>query len=193
MPYADQTQLIADYIPDAKSAAEIAAVGRILASVSAFVDTYCDRASGYFNPAGGSATDKRVRGEGHRFLRLPVHVFGSIAAVKILGSVVDPANYYESDRNGWLYREEGSWPIDFGLGNQNTWECDRVYVVTARWGYAATPLDLQEAVRQTVAAIWEKQKGVLGEVTPEGFVVERTMPLFAREVLNSYKARPFEI
>jgi hypothetical protein len=57
----------------------------------------------------------------------------------------------------------------------------------------ATPADLSEAVRQTVVRIWEAQKGVLGEVTPSGFVIERAMPVFAKEVLDRYKARPFEI
>lgn len=193
MLYADQTLLIADYIPEAKSAGEIAAVGRILASVSAFVDTHCKRVPGYFSPAAEEPSDKRVRGEGQHFLRLPVHVFGSIESVKILGSTIDSANYYESDRNGWLYREEGAWSLEQGLGNQNIWEDGRIYTVKARWGYEATPADLSEAVRQTVKAIWERQKGVLGEVSPEGFVIERAMPLFARDVLDRYKRREFEI
>jgi hypothetical protein len=34
---------------------------------------------------------------------------------------------------------------------------------------------------------WEAQKGVLGEVTPSGFVLERTMPLFAKDVLTDTK------
>jgi hypothetical protein len=193
MPYADQTQLIADYIADAKSAAEIAAVGRVLDNVSAFVDTYCKRPAGYFSPAGVTATEKRFRGEGCHFLRLPVHVFGSVTAVKLYGTVIDPANYYESEKNGWLYAEDNGAGFIEGFSWHDRWENGEVYKVTARWGYEATPKDLQEAVRQTVKAIWQQQKGVLGQVSPDGFVIERAMPLLAREILDRYKRREFEI
>lgn len=307
MAYADKDQLIADYIPDARSAAELAAVDRILAGVSAFVDTYCRRTAGYFAGVGATPgnkqkirvsvsaaiqapgnvnltvaaaglsgsprtvsysattfdtsdtiaaglrtlaaadsvlnafftitntgnqidlearnyaandltmsatvfspfiggavavtttnsttlvtgsynapTEKRLRGEGKNFLRLPVHVVSTIEQVTLYGTVIDSALYYESDKNGWLYRE------DLGL-TDSLWEEGLTYKVTARWGYAVTPLDLSEAVRQIVVAVWERQKGVLGEVTPNGFVIERAMPLFAREVLDRYKRREFEI
>lgn len=193
MPYADATQLIADYIPDAKSAAEIAAVGRILASVSAFVDTYCRRESGYFTAASVSASDKRIRGMGERFLQLPVHVFGSITAVEVYGTAIDTANYYESDRNGWLYTENTASNLIEGFGRYDLFEDGEIYTVTARWGYESTPADIAEAVRLTTKAVWESQKGVLGEVTPDGFVVERALPLFAREVLDNYRRREFEV
>lgn len=316
MAYADLTQLKADYLPDATSAAESSAVARILDNVSAFVDTYCKRAAGYFtgigatpgnlqkirvavvspginqmgtvslqitaaglsgsprtvsttatigqgtdaiatnlraaaaadsvvnafftisgtgsnidlekktyavNDAtmsalvfapffGGAAditqtsstvlvpgtydapTEKRLRGEGRNFLRLPVHIFGSIESVKLNGTVIDSANYYESDKNGWLYEETNVWSENDGFDPDcPLFENGRIYKVTARWGYAVTPLDLQEAVRETVTRLWETQKGTLGQITPNGFVIERALPLFAREVLNRYKKREFEI
>jgi hypothetical protein len=193
MAYADLTQLKADYLPDVTKASEIAAVTRILNNVSAFVDTYCRRTAGYFNPASDTATEKRFRGEGENVLRLPVHVFGSIDQVTIDGQVIDTSNYYESDKNGWLYREDAVWLVDEGFAPYQLWEAGRTFKVTAKWGYEATPADLQEAVRQIVVSIWERQKGVLGQVTPEGFTIERAMPLLAREVLDRYKRREFEI
>jgi hypothetical protein len=196
MAYADKNNLIADYIPDAKSASEIAAVGRILDNVSVFVDTYCKRLPGYFNPSPDDPTERRVRGEGKHFLRIPYHVFGSIEQVTLLGQVVDPATYYESDKNGWLYYENTGLHLERTFAEdcrEWRWYEDQVYKVTARYGYAETPLDLQEAVRQTVERIWKTQRGVLGEVNPSGFVIERTMPPFAKDVLDRYKKRPFEI
>jgi hypothetical protein len=195
MAYADKDQLIADYIPDAKSAAEIAAVGRILDSVSAFVDTYCKRLPGFFNASPDDPTEKRVRGEGEYYLRLPVHVIGSVESVTLNGTDIDTADYYESDKNGWLYLENNSFGLErtFEVANCRQWIDTAVYKVTARWGYDATPLDLTEAVRLTVLRIWETQKGTLGQITPGAFVVERALPLFAREVLDKYKKREFEI
>jgi len=193
MAYADKDQLIADYIPEAKSTTELAAIGRILDNVSAFVDTYCRRTPGYFDPAADDASERRFRGDGENFLRLPVHVTGSVEQVTIDGQVIDTSNYYESDRNGWLYREDAVWLVNEGFTPYQLWEAGRTFKVTARWGYEATPVDLTEAVRQFVARIWETQKGVLGQITPDGFIVERAMPLTVREILDKYKRREFEI
>jgi hypothetical protein len=196
MTYTDKDQLIADYIPEATKASEIAAIGRILDNVCSFVDTYCKRRSGYFNPASNEASIKRIRGEGNHFLRLPIHVFGSIDSVTLYDTEIDSQSYYESDKNGWLYFETAGLDLEentFVVGNSSSWCDGEIYKVTARWGYEATPADLQEAIRQTVTRVWEAQKGVLGEVTPNGFVIERAMPLFAREVLDRYKRREFEI
>lgn len=132
-------------------------------------------------------TEKRVCGEGEHFLRLPVHVPGTIEQVSLHGGVIDSAHYYESEKNGWLYYDGDTYD------RSDYWIDGALYTVKARWGFAATPLDLEEAIRQTVARIWQAQKGVLGEVTPNGFVIERAMPLFAREVLDRYKRREFEV
>lgn len=193
--YADKDLLIADYIPEAKSNAEKDAIGRILGSVSTFVDTYCKRVPGYFNPSPAEPSVKRVRGEGDRFLRLPVHVFGSITLVTFDEQTIDSADYYESDRNGWLYLENNGFGLEhtFFAACENRWYPDAVYKVTARWGYAATPADLTEAVRLTVLRVWETQKGTLGQITPNGFVIERAMPPLAKEILDRYKRREFEI
>jgi hypothetical protein len=195
MPYADRDQLIADLLPKNTSAAEKDAIGRLLDGVSAFVDTYCDRPAGFFDPSPEGATMKRVRGEGKHYLRLPLHVFGSIESVTLYDEEIDSAEFYESEKNGWLYYE------NIGLGLENTfrdclrgdWYRGEIYKVTARWGHAATPNDLQEAVRQTVTRLREVQKGTFGQITPSGFVIERALPLFAREVLDRHKRRQFEI
>lgn len=187
MAYADIDQLKADYLPDLKSTAEIAAVTRTLDNVSSFVDTYCRRTAGFFSPSAEAPSEKRVRGEDENFLRIPLHVFGSIDQVTENGIAIDIDLCYESDVNGWLYLDSDLLP------KEPSWTDGQIYKVTARWGYAATPADLQEAVRQLVVKIWETQRGVLGQVTPNGFVIERAMPPFVREVLDRYKKRQFEI
>ncbi|MBS1797456.1 MAG: hypothetical protein JSS81_26775 [Acidobacteria bacterium] len=195
MPYADKDQLISDYIPEAKSNAEKDAIGRILDGVCAFADSYCRRAPGYFNPSPADPSVRRVRGEGMRFLRLPVHVAGSVSLVTFDGQTIDTADYYESDKNGWLYLENNGFGLErtFFAACENRWIPEGLYKVTARWGYPATPADLEEAVRLTVLRVWETQKGTLGQLMPSGFVVERALPPLAREILDRYKRREFEI
>lgn len=195
MRYANLENLIADYLPEAKSEKEIAAVGRILDNISSFIDTYCRRPAGFFAPV-SEENEKRVRGEGKHFLRLPVHQFGTVTQVKTNGgTVISSAAYYESEKNGWLYAEEGSRSpeLSFDSCSSNVWEDSAIFKVTAKWGYAATPPDLEEAVRLIVVRIYETQRGSLGQITPSGFVIERLIPPAAKEILDFYKRREFEI
>jgi hypothetical protein len=194
MHYADLENLIKDYLPEASKPAEKESVGRILDAVSAFVDSYTKRPAGFFNPSPADPTMKRIRGEGERFLRLPVHVKGTTEA-PITVENVSSTLFYESDGKSWLYFEDSTFGFDddFDCCSSRIWQNGRAYKVTARWGYAATPADLSEAVRQIVVRWYETQKGTLGQITPNGFVVERDVPKSAKAILDSYKKREFEI
>ena len=202
MRYADLDNLIADYIPEATSDEEVAAIGRILNSVSAFVDSYCRRPAGYFYPAPVVADAptpgqiKRVRGEGHHFLRLPVHIFGTVESVTLDGSVIDSSLFYESEKNGWLYLEESNFYSERRFNEFDIyrfWYDRSIYKVTARWGYEVTPLPVVEAVRLIVARIWSVQKGTIGQVTAEGFIQEKLIPQAAKDLLKMFIRREFEI
>lgn len=196
MPYADLNNLIADYIPEATSDEEIASVGRILNSASAFVDRYCKRGDGYFVPSPNDPTMKRVRGEGMNYLRLPVHVFGSITQID--GDDFSDLSLflYESEKSGWLYFESDEFgnESDFVTGYRcKRWTAERVFKITARWGYAATPPPIVEAVRLITARIWQTQRGTIGQTTVEGFIQEKLIPQAARDLLQSFVKREFEI
>ena len=195
MPYADLDQLIRDYLPEAKSTNERASVSNILDGVSSFVDSYCKRLPGFFTASPNLPAVKRVRGEGERFLRLPVHVIGSVTQLTFYEQIIPTTDYYESDKNGWIYLENNGFSSErtFLEAGTNRWFFDAPYKVTARWGYAETPKDLQEAVRQTVARWYETQKGTLGQITPNGFVIERDLPKSAKLILDNYKKREFEV
>ncbi len=198
MRYANLDNLIADYIAEATADEEKDAVERILDSVSEWIDLYCKRAVGYFAASPAEVSVKRVRGEGQNFLRLPVHVFGSITKVETsYGSTIPPGAYYESDKNGWLYAEDGSaeslYPeASFDLCSPTIWADGATFKVTARWGYVATPLPVVEAVRLIVARIWSVQKGTIGQVTVQGFINERLIPSAAKDLLKPFIRREFE-
>jgi hypothetical protein len=198
MRYADIDNLIADYIPEAKSEKEKTAIGRILDSVSEYVDVHCKRVAGYFSPSPDAPTVKRLRGEGQPFLRLPVHVFGSITEVKTAyESVIAPGAYYESEKNGWLYAEDDSlyslYPeASFDLCSPTIWADGQTFKVKAQWGYAETPKPVAEAVRLITARIWSTQRGTIGQTTPEGFIQERLIPTAAKDLLKPFIRREFE-
>ena len=208
MPYADLDNLIADYIPEATSDEENAALGRILDNVSAFVDSYCKRPTDYFKSSYEHAAEgtqppeytpetaiKRIRGEGYHFLRLPVHVFGSIESVSLNGREINSESYYESEKNGWIYFENDAFGLEdtFSLCSNNHFFDGVTYFVAAVWGYENIPLPIVEAVRLIVARIWSVQKGTIGQVTAEGYIQEKLIPQAGKDLLKPFIKREFEI
>lgn len=184
--YAVQSELIADYLPEVTSAAELAALVRILAAVTAQIDSYCDRPVQYFAPASSTASARIFRGNNKHYLQIPVHN-GLVSTVtgSELGQAVTVESWEET--GGWLYRV---FPND---GPFRIWRGDIDYTVTAKWGYAATPLDVAEACRQLVVHYFERQKGTIGQVTPNGFVIERDMPPSVKTLLEPYVRKEFEV
>lgn len=191
--YADIDDLIADLMPELTSQDEIDAIERTLAGASAFVDRYTGRPAGYFLPASNTATARNFRGEGRRALRIPAHVRGSVTVAGI-----EASTYYESRDLGWLYFNAEVAPETGEAGSfddYRIWQKGKLYTVTAKWGYSATPDDIAEAVRQIVVRWYKTARGAFGadQVTPTGFVVERDVPASARVILDTYRKREFEI
>lgn len=195
MAYADLENLIADYLPEATKDEETAALERLLDNVSAFVDSYCKRKSGFFSP-NNTETTIRAYGEGERFLRLPVHQFGSITEVTYRGSVISQADYYESDKNGWLYLEDdnNSPETSFDFCSNLRWYEGETYRVKLKLGYAETPKAIQEFCRLAVKSIWESQQGTLGQISPEGFALKAQLfPPDLLLMIAEFRKREFEI
>ena len=196
--YADLDNLLADYLPEATKQSEQDAIGRILDNVSAFVDSYCRRSSGYFSaaPEEAEATERRFRGEGHHFLRLPVHVLGSIESVTVSGMEIDSESWYESEKNGWIYYENNSIGLEntFSFANSCQFYEGQIYKVTAVWGFEQIPLPVQEFCRLATKSVWETQNGVLGQISPEGFALKAQLfPPDLLLMLEQFRRREFEI
>jgi hypothetical protein len=190
--YADLDLLLADLLPELKSDEEKDAVERTLDAASLFVDSYCKRPIGYFSPSPNLATIRYFIGEGTSFLRIPEHVRGTVSV-----AFVDSSAWYESEQ-GWLYSMnafDGFFEYESSGRNQYPlWVKNKRYAVSARWGYASTPDDVREAVRQITVKWFQTSRGIFGtsDVTPAGFIVERDLPLSARAILDNYVKREFE-
>lgn len=144
------------------------------------------------------ASTRRYRGKGKNYLQIGRHVAGSAT---IPGT--DSTLYYEHPENGWLYAVDNAAVAGVGGNDQynsfdaNFNKCffakDALYLVSARWGFASIPMDITMATKQIVQQIWDRGQGVIGEVTPSGFVVEREIPLTARAFLQRWVRREFEV
>lgn len=178
----------------ADDTAGIARVGSMISAASALVDSYTLRPAGYFGPAGASATARRYRGNNSNFLQIGRHIRGTVTIQN-----VETALFYEHESNGWIYSIDNAavagsladYPgtvrpaIMFARG--------ALYVVSARWGFVAVPPDIDFAVRLIVQHLWDRGKGVIGQITPSGFVIERDIPPTARLILDNWKRREFEV
>lgn len=195
--YADINELIADVLPNVKpgNAPQVATITRITDSVSRFIDGYCDRPENYFAALGiGSpATPRRFRGRGKNFLPIARHVAGSATVTNF-----EVGGFYEHPINGWLYINNDAAASGGGYGDplpgdEPGFADGALYIVNARWGFEATPTDIRLATEQIVGQIWDRGQGVIGEISPTGFVIERDIPLTARAFLDKWIRREHEI
>ncbi len=184
--YASLEELISDCLPEVKSAGERDALARFLAAASRAIDAGCKRPAGYFAPSPAQPAPRSFYGENTNYLRLPVHVAGSIdleTGVEVAGHPV--RNWVE--QSGWLYQTRG-------LGKLGgVWVRGVEYTVRARWGYAATPADIVLACKDLATHYFAKHRGVIGQTTPGGFVIERDMPPTVKGLLVEYRRKEFEI
>lgn len=197
--YFDTEQLIADKLSDVTAEADVESLERLGLAVSRFIDNYCKRPVDYFAamPTGEDTpakTVRRFRSTGERFLRIPRHVAGS---VELTNPAIAADRFYESEANGWLYpaTQPGVVGDDYfaGDGVGQVFLNGALYEVTAHWYFAETPADILEAGKQIIESIWAKGKGVIGDVSPDGFVIDRAIPLTAAAMLKPYIKRQFEV
>lgn len=207
--------VIADKMPEllpatggGANAADVTTVTHICEAVTAFIDSYTKRRSGYFSApiySGGppvieAGTERIYRGEGQKYLRIGVHVPGTVLITK---PVMSAGATYErpDDPHSFLYAkdlfggtlEDGYFDEIDEEQIKNFFRSGWSYTVKAVWKFPATPPDILEAGGEIIKTIWDKGKGVVGEVSPSGFVVERAIPLTAAAMLKPYIRRPFEI
>jgi hypothetical protein len=186
MIYATLDELISDCLPEVKSTAERAVLGRFLEAASRAIDSQCRRPAGYFAPAAEQPSPRYFSGEGTNYLRLPVHLAGSIdleTGVVVAGHPV--RNWVE--RGGWLYQTQGLGRLG-GL-----WVRGVEYTVRARWGYEATPADIVYYCKELATHYFNKHRGVIGQQLPSGFVIERDMPPTVKSGLVPYRRKECEV
>ncbi len=178
-------------LDDDDTAARITA---LVAAASGMIDKFCKRPEGYFQARGAeaTATDRRIRGEGKRYLRLG-RWFGETPT--FTSPVVSANSYYTNDENGWIYYNDTPPNDEFLPGSRGDefFGRDSLFVVSAKWGFETTPDDIQMSAALIAGKMWDVGKGVVGEISPSGFVIERDMPPVAKTMLNGWIRREFEI
>jgi hypothetical protein len=220
--YATEAETRADVLSEVKDddTEAIASIDRLLEATSAFIDQYCKRPNAYFvpvtpttpavvadpdadppveaSPAIYTGTLRRYRGTGSNFLQVGRFVPGTATVQNIAAELF----YENQDRGSFLMATDnagvaGSGYADDDLSNYSVsgrlFAQGSLYLVTAAWGFEATPPDIVMATKQIVQQIWDRGKGIIGQISPTGFVIERDIPLTAKTFLDGWIKREFEL
>lgn len=128
-------------------AAEGETLDALIDSASRMIDRLCGVSNGYFEAADTAATDQSIEGTGTAWLRLPPIAepidpaadvaYASGATLPTFRQVRDELGFY------WLICNEGQ-----------CWAANDQVVVTAKWGFDETPLEIQEAVIELAIATY---------------------------------------
>lgn len=145
--YVTTAQLKAAGIGDDAASADT--VWDLLAeAVSRLFDRECEVADGFFNAAPGSGvTLKSYTGNGTKFLKVFPYIGATITIVDINGT-----DYFEALAADRQYAErDGYLVFNFEISK------DTPIDVTARYGFAAIPADIQQACIEQALAMWRKK------------------------------------
>jgi hypothetical protein len=176
------------YLPQVSSDEDKAALAEIITRVSRRIDAYVTdgRAENYFAPAADEASEITVYGDDMSLMLLPAFVPGSVS--KVLGlHGVEIMNFVE--RNGGIQLTDAAGSVSRGLFFGE----GIAYKVTARWGLAALPGDINEAALQLTVRTYRSKdeafSGVIGGLRTDGSIIERAMPAAVKEALDVHRRK----
>lgn len=220
--YATEAETRADVLSEVKDddTAAIASIDRLLEAASAWIDQHCKRPNAYFVPVVptvvGVEADpdadppveavaavyptfvRRFRGTGSNFLQVGRFIPGT-ATIQNVGSEL----FYENqERGSFLFAVDNAGVAGSGLDAEDLsnysmsarlFAQGALYNVTAAWGFVETPAPIVMATKQIVQHIWDRGHGIIGTLSPTGFVIERDIPLTAAAFLEPFIKRQFEL
>lgn len=134
---------------------------------SRLFDRLCEVEAGFFNQAlpyvdedNDGTTEKIFYGNDIDMLQLPPYV-GEIVAANIL---IDDAQIEDEFRisNGFLYNREKQYE------KYKVFSSDNEIKITARWGFAAVPADVQMVVRELAVYCWRNRDSHFSRISDTG-------------------------
>lgn len=123
---------------------------------SELFDLVCGVETGHFNPASLTATARTFYGNGTNFLKLDPYVSGSLNATLSYPSGYTALDYVErwDIERPYLVITDSTGVLSSRSSFYNGWYCGVPITVTARWGFAATPAPVKQAVIKLMAEMW---------------------------------------
>ena len=128
---------------DSLSAQELGKIQLLLPAASRAIDRLCEVSDDYFAAASNTASDRTFYGSGTRYLYVGPH--NSVIAagdVAFTDSGLTVPTFTE--RNDYLVAQAGF-----------CWDWEEMLTISAKWGFAAIPADIQQACAEMALAIWQ--------------------------------------
>lgn len=171
---------------DPKDDATAAQLEEMITRASRRIDAYVtdNTLTGYFAPSPQEPSVRKLRGRDVSFLHLPLHVAGSVTAVTVPEPFQVPEFAYENDRLVCVDQ--------YGIRTRRARFVEGVpYSVTARWGFAAVPGEIEEACLQLVVRTFRAKddgfSGVIGAIKRDGSMIERALPAPVKDILDGQR------
>jgi hypothetical protein len=158
MDYGNIDDLIRGYLPAVTSDEDKATLAGMITRASRTLDIRTRREENAFAPAPEESAERTFYGEDSAVLRVSEFVAGSIESATGPSGRTPPA-YVEFRRLKIVGLHSAT--SDKILTPRVVWERGVPYVVTARWGFQATPGPIVEGTYQLVRAWWREQGGDL--------------------------------
>lgn|GEM_PF-5677280 len=186
MDYATLEELLG-YLPSVTSDEDKGVLAAMITRGSRAIDTYTRRDPETFAPAPTEASARRFYGADSAVLLLSEFVADSIEEVTAPTGYM-PEDYVEF-RRGQI-RGLHTATTDKILTPRVVWKKGVPFTVTARWGYAAIPADIKEALMQLVVRWWRSKDeafaGVIGQVGTDRTIIEKGFPSGVKTLLGPY-------
>jgi hypothetical protein len=166
---------------------------KVIARASRIFDQECNVEPGYFEVAGVSPTNKTVYGDGGNFLRLLPYVAGSLNATLTYPDGYTALEFIEQGEEGrqFLRRADANGLlIESGWRWYSGWYANTPIIVSARWGFTATPDDVKHAVIELVInLVKEIDPASVKMMNLDGLVLRESMPPRVARIAKKYKYR----
>lgn len=181
------------------SGAPVSATDAHLTNLIEQASRYFDLVAGvkpeFFEPASATATARTFYGDGTNFLRLDKYVAGSLNPTITVPSGYTAPTFIERDGYLVLTTEDvgaivSSLPPYPSWWRTTSWWHGLPIIVTARWGYAATPADVKMAIIEMVINLLrETDPASLNLLDLERQPLREWMPPRVRAVAERYRIR----
>lgn len=140
-----------------------------------------------------TASSRTFYGDGTNYLRVDPYVAGTLS-----GTITVPDNYTAPtflERDGYLVLTSNGVlppfaPSIFSVG----WWSGVAITVSALWGFASTPADIQSAVIEMVINLWREVDPVTARlINLDGMVLRESLPPRIKELCKRYRAKSWEV
>lgn len=174
------------------------AVDTLITAASRLFDNLCEVDEDFFAAASGTYADRTFIGDGTAYLKLDPYISLDDNPVAINEGTIEDEDYITdnvpeyAEKEGMLVVLAKTQRLRFSLdgGRFEGWPEGKQIEVTANWGFAAVPADVQMATVHLALHLWRTADPAFAQISnADNTVSVRTVPKVAEVVIDKYRER----